>query len=107
MEKGVNYLQPGENVMATLCTRSEDDQIRWQNAIVTFHNCNVKIVKEEQIKVKPNFNFLTDRLKKLKKRVEEEEKVDKEFTKSEDDQEVLMVKRQVDEMKKAIAQKKA
>jgi len=72
MEKGVHYLEPGENVMATLCTRSEQEQLKWQNAIITFHNCNVKIVKDGEIKVKPNFNFLTDRLKKLKARVKEE-----------------------------------
>ena len=46
-------------------------------------------------------------MKKLKERIKDEEKINREYKKSEDDSEILMVKRQVDEMKKAIAQKKA
>jgi len=52
MLNNVNYLNPDEKVMATLCCSSSDKLYEWKNAIENFHNCNVEIAKDEVVKEK-------------------------------------------------------
>lgn len=89
--------------MATLCCQNYDKLYDWKNAIETFYNCNVEVAKDEQVKVENTFDTLSARVKTLRQRVKDEEKINREYTKQNNDQEVLMVQRYVDEMKKAVA----
>lgn len=101
----MDYLK--DNVLATLCAANEKRMIEWTEAIQTFHNCKVEIAQNEVVTQKSNVDVLKDRQKILKRRLIDEEKTNKEYSNEEDNNEMLMVKRFMDEVKKEVVKEKS
>lgn len=60
------------------------------------------MAKDEVVKVKSNVDILKERQRILRRRLTSEEKVNKEYTGEEDNNEVLMVKKYMDQIKKEV-----
>lgn len=105
INKGVDYLK--DNVLATLCAANQKRLTEWTEAIKTFHNCKVEIAQDEVVTQKSNVDVLKERQRILKRRLIDEEKTNKEYSNEEDNNEMLMVKRFMDEVKKEVTKAKS
>ena len=68
--------------MATLCCSSFDKLYDWKNAIEKFSNCKVEVAQDESVKVENTFDTVRDRVKTLRQRIKQDEKVNSEYSKT-------------------------
>ena len=89
--------------MATLCASNYDRMMNWKDAIERFSNCKVEVAQDETVKVENTFDTVKSRVRVLKEKIKQDEKVNQEYSKTNNDQELIMVQKYVDNMKRAVA----
>lgn len=104
--KQPNYL-PLEQCLVTVCAQDSERMTEWASAIKNFHNCNVAVAKDETEVTPTQLDMLSSRRKTLRKRIQQNEMVKKELDEENNSSEVLMVQKQVDNIKTAVMKEKS
>jgi hypothetical protein len=79
----------------------------WANAIQTFHNCNVQVSQDETVTKTTQLDILSARRTTLRKRAKAAAGLNQEVSDENDENEQLMIKNQVDNIKKAVLKEKS
>ena len=89
--------------MATLCCSSYEKLLSWRDAIYRFSHCKVEVAQDETEAVENTFSTIKHRARVLRERLKDDEKVNQEYSKTNNAQELMMVHKYIENMKKAVA----
>lgn len=104
--KQPDYL-PLDQCLVTVCAQDSERMTEWASAIKNFHNCNVQVAKDETEVTPTQLDMLSSRRKTLRKRIQQNEMVKKELDEENNSSEVLMVQKQVENIKTAVMKEKS
>jgi len=104
--KEPSYL-PLDQCLATVCAQDQERMNEWASAIKNFHNCNVAVAKDETEVTPTQLDMLSSKRKTLRKRIKQNEMVKQELDEEQNSAEVLMVQKQVENIKNAVMKEKS